>query len=200
MALIVIVAAAALPGSVGSQGPSPAESIAPTLFIDVEPALERTAVTTPTLDPVHRSDGALDDATVFLDPGRPPAAPTRPDVAAIQPAPPLVTVAKRTAVATVTSARGRWRHDPEVSWYGPGFYGRRTACGYALTKTLLGVAHRTLPCGTKITFRNPANGRTITVKVVDRGPYVAGRQWDMTGGLCVALDHCYTGPMDWRSA
>jgi rare lipoprotein A (peptidoglycan hydrolase) len=206
MALIVIVAAAALPGSVGSQGPSPAESIAPTLFIDVEPALERTAVTTPTLDPVHRSDGALDDATVFLDPGRPPAAPTRPDVDGIQPAPPLVAVAKpkpapkRTGVATVTSARGSWRHDPEVSWYGPGFYGNRTACGYALTKTLLGVAHRTLPCGTKITFRNPANGRTITVKVVDRGPYVAGRQWDLTGGVCVALDHCYTGPIDWRYA
>jgi rare lipoprotein A len=91
-----------------------------------------------------------------------------------------------------------WIYDHELSWYGPGFYGHRTACGYALTTTLLGVAHRTLPCGTRITFRNPANGRTITVPVVDRGPYVAGRQWDLTGGLCVALDHCYTGPMYWR--
>jgi rare lipoprotein A (peptidoglycan hydrolase) len=67
-----------------------------------------------------------------------------------------------------------------------------------MTTSLRGVANRTLPCGTKITFRNPANGRAITVKVVDRGPYVAGRQWDLTGGLCVALDHCYTGPLDWR--
>lgn len=192
----------------GSQGASPVASIAPSLFEEVEPALDGTAATTPTLDPVHRSEGALDDGTAFLDPGRPPAAPDRPHVDGIQPAPPLVAVAKptpaptRAAVVAITRTptRGSWHRDPDVSWYGPGFYGNRTACGYALTKTLLGVAHRTLPCGTKVTFRNPANGRTITVKVVDRGPYVAGRQWDMTGGLCVALDHCYTGPMDWRFA
>ena len=84
------------------------------------------------------------------------------------------------------------------TWYGPGFYGNRTACGYAMTKSLVGVAHRTLPCGTKVTFRNPANGRTVTTRVVDRGPYVSGRQWDLTGGLCLALDHCYTGPLLWK--
>jgi rare lipoprotein A len=87
-----------------------------------------------------------------------------------------------------------------VSWYGPGFYGNRTACGYTLTRSLLGVANRTLPCGTKVTFRNPANGRIVTAPVVDRGPFVSGRQWDMTGGLCLKLDHCYTGPIEWRSA
>ena len=86
--------------------------------------------------------------------------------------------------------------DRNVSWYGPGFYGKRTACGYALTKTLLGVAHKTLPCGTKVTFS--WKGRTITVPVVDRGPYVSGRQWDLTGGLCVALRHCFTGPIYYR--
>ena len=91
-----------------------------------------------------------------------------------------------------------WRRDRSVSWYSPGFYGHRTACGKALTTTLIGVAHKTLPCGTLVTFRNPANGRSLTVPVVDRGPYVAGRQWDLTGGACVALGHCYTGPMDWR--
>lgn len=91
-----------------------------------------------------------------------------------------------------------WHHDPEVSWYGPGFYGHRTACGLAYTKEILGVAHRSLPCGTLVTFRNPANGRTATVPVIDRGPYVAGRQWDLSGGLCVKLDHCYTGSMDWH--
>ena len=202
MALIVLVAAAAVPGSVGSQGMSPAPSIAPELFHVVEPAIGGTAATTPTLDPAHRSNGALDDEPAFLDPPDPPVEPDRPDARAIQPAPSAAVVARprpnpRTT-ATAGSSGGSWHHDPEVSWYGPGFYGHRTACGYALTTTLLGVANRTLPCGTRITFRNPANGRTITVKVVDRGPYVSGRQWDMTGGLCVALDHCYTGPMDWR--
>lgn len=93
---------------------------------------------------------------------------------------------------------GKFIYDPEVSWYGPGFYGKRTACGLAYTKTIKGVAHRSLPCGTMVTFRNPDNGRTFTVPVIDRGPYVNGRKWDLSGGLCVALDHCYTGPIEYR--
>ncbi|GIW19762.1 MAG: hypothetical protein KatS3mg065_0058 [Chloroflexota bacterium] len=101
-------------------------------------------------------------------------------------------------LASARSPENLWRLDRNVSWYGPGFYGRRTACGYALTEDLRGVAHRSLPCGTLVTFRNPANGRTATVPVVDRGPYVAGRQWDLTGGLCRYLGHCYTGAILWR--
>ena len=91
-----------------------------------------------------------------------------------------------------------WHLDGNVSWYGPGFYGKRTACGQAMTESLVGVAHKTLPCGTKITFKNPANGRTVTAPVVDRGPFVSGRQWDLTGGLCLALSHCYTGSLYWK--
>lgn len=92
--------------------------------------------------------------------------------------------------------RGDWKKDPEVSWYGPGFYGKRTACGQAYTKTILGVAHRSLPCGTLIVFR--WQGKTATVPVIDRGPYVEGRTWDLSGGLCVYLKHCFTGPIEWR--
>lgn len=88
-----------------------------------------------------------------------------------------------------------WR-TTQVSWYGPGFYGRRTACGAAMTQTLVGVAHRTLPCGTLVEFR--WHGRTIKAPVVDRGPYVAGRLWDLTPGLCALLDHCFTGPISWK--
>ena len=62
----------------------------------------------------------------------------------------------------------------------------------------MGVAHRTLPCGTLVTFRNPTNGRQVTVPVIDRGPYVAGRTWDMSRALCDYLDHCYTGSIQWR--
>ena len=65
-------------------------------------------------------------------------------------------------------------------------------------RTIMGVAHRSLPCGTLVTFRNPANGRQVTVPVIDRGPYVAGRTWDMLRGLCDYLDHCYTGSIEWR--
>ena len=100
--------------------------------------------------------------------------------------------------AAPSPGRGDWHHDAEVSWYGPGFYGLRTACGETLTTSLIGVASRTLPCGTLVTFRNPADGRVVTAPVVDRGPYVSGRQWDLTGGLCLALVHCYTGSIDWH--
>lgn len=87
-------------------------------------------------------------------------------------------------------------HTTEVSWYGPGFYGQRTACGEAMTQQLVGVAHRTLPCGTLVTFR--WNGHTVRAPVVDRGPYVAGRLWDLTPGLCALLAHCFTGPISWK--
>ena len=86
--------------------------------------------------------------------------------------------------------------DRNVSWYGPGFYGRRTACGQKYTKSILGVAHKTLPCGTLVTFM--WKGIVKTVPVIDRGPYVAGRQWDLSGGLCVALHHCFTGKIYYR--
>jgi hypothetical protein len=187
-ALIALLAAVAVPGSVGSQGPSPDLPVDATLFQGVDAAsIDGTAVTTPNLDPAYRSDGALSDISVLLDPDQRPAPVGRPDASVIQPD------AKARAVAIP-----QWRYDPNVSWYGPGFYGKRTACGYAMTQGLVGVAHRTLPCGTKVTFRNPANGRTITTRVIDRGPYVSGRQWDLTGGLCLALGHCYTGALYWK--
>lgn len=142
-------------------------------------------ITTP--DTANRSAGWLGPDTALPDTAAMPTAPARPIVP--QPVVPPTTIVKNL-----------WQFDPNISWYGPGFYGGRTACGVALTTSTLGVASRTLPCGTRITFRNPANGRTVTVPVIDRGPYVTGRIWDMTGGLCLALDHCYTGTMYWKFA
>ncbi len=77
-----------------------------------------------------------------------------------------------------------------ASWYGPGFYGRRTACGQRMSRTLLGVAHRKLPCGTDValTYR----GRAITVPVVDRGPFRPGRRWDLTAATAQALGFTFT--------
>ena len=65
-----------------------------------------------------------------------------------------------------------------ASWYGPGLYGNQLGCGGTLTPSTLGVAHKSLPCGTKVTFRY--RGRSVRVAVIDRGPYVAGREWDLT--------------------
>jgi peptidoglycan lytic transglycosylase len=65
-----------------------------------------------------------------------------------------------------------------ASWYGPGLYGNRLGCGGRLRPGRIGVAHRTLPCGTKLTLRH--RGRTVRVRVIDRGPYVGGREFDLT--------------------
>ena len=77
-----------------------------------------------------------------------------------------------------------------ASWYGPGFYGRTTACGQRMTRSLLGVAHKKLPCGTEValTYR----GRSITVPVVDRGPFRPGRRWDLTSATAEALGFTFT--------
>ncbi|CAN5217622.1 hypothetical protein BH24ACT23_BH24ACT23_01180 [soil metagenome] len=89
--------------------------------------------------------------------------------------------AKRNRDAAGSGDRGgrvtayRYAH---ASWYGPGFYGNRTACGQTLTSSTRGVAHKSLPCGTKLRLRY--RSRTVTVRVIDRGPYVAGREFDLT--------------------
>jgi rare lipoprotein A len=78
-----------------------------------------------------------------------------------------------------------------ASWYGPGFYGHRLACGGTLKQGTVGVAHKTLPCGTKITLHN--KGRTLQVKVIDRGPYVGGRYYDLTAATKQKLGFGSTG-------
>lgn len=188
MLLMSLLAAVAVPGSTGPRGPSPETVNGANLFLGVEVASVRgTKMMTPAPDPAYRSDGALDSTSVLLDPDSRAAPSGRPPGSLSQPA------AEGGVVVVPT-----WRFDGNISWYGPGFYGKRTACGYAMTQSLRGVAHRTLPCGTLVTFKNPDNGVTITVPVVDRGPFVSSRDWDLTGGACVALGHCYTGSMYWK--
>jgi rare lipoprotein A len=73
-----------------------------------------------------------------------------------------------------------------ASWYGPVRRGRTTtACGVTLDRTTVGVAHRTLPCGTPVALYY--KGRTIVVPVIDRGPFVDGRTWDLTHATFTAL-------------
>jgi putative peptidoglycan binding protein/rare lipoprotein A (RlpA)-like double-psi beta-barrel protein len=72
-----------------------------------------------------------------------------------------------------------------ATWYGPGLYGRRTSCGERLGPTTLGVAHRSLPCGTPVTFYRA--GRFVTVRVIDRGPFRRGVAWDLTAAAAKAI-------------
>jgi rare lipoprotein A (peptidoglycan hydrolase) len=72
-----------------------------------------------------------------------------------------------------------------ASWYGPGFYGNRTACGQELKLETVGVAHKKLPCGTRVAFAY--SGRWVRARVIDRGPYIRGRKWDLTEALALQL-------------
>jgi rare lipoprotein A len=65
-----------------------------------------------------------------------------------------------------------------ATWYGPGFFGERTACGRRLRRKTTGVAHRKLPCGTRVTLKY--GGRYVRTRVIDRGPYASGVRWDLT--------------------
>jgi rare lipoprotein A (peptidoglycan hydrolase) len=73
-----------------------------------------------------------------------------------------------------------------ASWYGPGLWGNETACGQTLRPSTLGVAHRSLPCGTAVKFAY--RGRAVITQVIDRGPYAKGRAWDLTAAVSEALD------------
>jgi Lytic transglycolase len=184
-ALMAASALVALPEPAGSSAPSSARSIDPASFNAVSIALPAGSPATaiPNDDPATRSAGWLGPDTALLEPGPGEAPLTRPLV-------------DQPAAKLGSQPKNPWRRDPEVSWYGPGFIGSGTACGQTYTKTIMGVAHRTLPCGTLVTFR--WGGRQVTVPVIDRGPYVAGRQWDLSRALCLYLDHCWTGPIEWR--
>jgi rare lipoprotein A len=98
------------------------------------------------------------------------------------------TAATRAIAADAGAVEGRaitvYRR-AKVTWYGPGFYGRKTACGRRMSKRLLGVANKTLPCGTLVDLYN--NGRTVTVPVVDRGPFRRGTNYDLTAATAQAL-------------
>jgi Lytic transglycolase len=75
-------------------------------------------------------------------------------------------------------------------------YGRPIACGGVLEVPELGVANKTLPCGTEVIFVYA--GRAIRVPVIDRGPYIPGREWDLTGATAEALHFPGLGAIQWR--
>jgi rare lipoprotein A (peptidoglycan hydrolase) len=78
----------------------------------------------------------------------------------------------------------------QASWYGGG---GALACGGSLTSATMGVASRTLPCGTLVTLR--FSGRSVRVPVVDRGPFVPGREFDLTEAAKQALGFGDTGTL-----
>jgi rare lipoprotein A len=82
-----------------------------------------------------------------------------------------------------------------ASWYGDPHHGRETASGEIFDKSKLTAAHRTLPFGARVAVTNLDNGRTVEVRVNDRGPFVPGRLIDLSEGAARSLGGIGVGLM-----
>jgi rare lipoprotein A (peptidoglycan hydrolase) len=106
-------------------------------------------------------------------------------VAAASPAA-LAATGGATAPGTTPTGAGAPSTKAQIAtWFGPGFYGQKTACGQTMSPVIVGVASRTLPCGTLVLVNY--KGHRLTVPVIDRGPYGNGATWDLTWGAADAL-------------
>jgi len=88
----------------------------------------------------------------------------------------------------------------KASWYGPGFQGRKTANGERFNMNAYSAAHRTLAFGTKICVENLKNGRGVTVRVNDRGPFIRGRVVDVSRQAARTLGMVKSGTASVRVA
>lgn len=75
-----------------------------------------------------------------------------------------------------------------ASWYGPGFHGRRSANGEIYNQHALTAAHRSLPFGTRVKVTNTRTGRSVVVRINDRGPYAGGRIIDLSAAAAASWD------------
>jgi rare lipoprotein A len=87
----------------------------------------------------------------------------------------------------VASAAARSVSTGQASWYGPGFYGNRTANGEVFRPGTLTAAHRSLPFGTRVRVTNLNNGRSTVVRINDRGPFHGSRVIDLAHGAAQDL-------------
>lgn len=118
------------------------------------------------------------NAVALREIGEPPSFEER----LLRQAPPM-TIAQ-TLVASTSTGRVI---SGQASWYGPGFYGNRTASGEMFTPGTMTAAHRTLPFGTRVRVTNLYNGRTAVVRINDRGPFHSGRVLDLAHGAASQL-------------
>lgn len=92
-----------------------------------------------------------------------------------------------------TKGRVSTRKRGMASWYGPGFHGRRTANGERFNQYGMTAAHRTLPIGTQVRVTNLNNGRSVVVRINDRGPFGGGRIIDLSKGAASLIGVMQSG-------
>lgn len=103
-----------------------------------------------------------------------------------------VAVIMLTFIGLVSSAQAE---TGKASWYGPGFAGRRTACGQRFNPNALTAASKTHRCGSVVTVTNLRNHRSVLVTITDRGPFVRGRIIDLSKGAAAAIGMRGTDPV-----
>jgi rare lipoprotein A len=91
------------------------------------------------------------------------------------------------ASAEPNKEAGKVIQSGRASWYGPGFHGRRTASGETFNTNELTAAHRTLPFGTRVKVVNKKTGKSVVVRINDRGPYAHGRVIDLSRASAQAI-------------
>ena len=117
----------------------------------------------------------------------PPLAIREAEPSTVNTAEPLKPATPTLPIATPTQPRVRSVSTGEASWYGPGFYGNRTANGEVFRPGTLTAAHRTLAFGTKVRVTNLWNGRSTVVRINDRGPFHGNRVIDLAHGAAREL-------------
>jgi rare lipoprotein A len=75
----------------------------------------------------------------------------------------------------------------KASWYGPGFHGKRTANGEIYDQMSFTAAHKSLKFGTLLKITNPKNGKSVIIRINDRGPYISGRDLDLSKAAALEL-------------
>ncbi len=90
-----------------------------------------------------------------------------------------------------------WKQDGIASWYGPDFHGGTTSNGERYNMYAMTAAHKTLPMNTMVRVTNKRNGRSVVVRINDRGPFVSGRIVDLsyTAGKRIGIDKTGTAPV-----
>ena len=91
------------------------------------------------------------------------------------------------ALAFCSSAEAKVLQHGVASCYGPGFHGRRTASGEKFNTHALTAAHKTLPFGSRVRVTNERTGRSVVVRINDRGPYAHGRVIDLSKAAAQAV-------------
>jgi rare lipoprotein A len=87
----------------------------------------------------------------------------------------------------VSTAQAKPLQRGVASWYGPGFHGRRTASGERFNTNSFTAAHRSLPFGTRVRVKNSKTGRSVVVRINDRGPFTRGRVIDLSKAAAQAI-------------